>query len=84
MLNALRGIRTPAWLTGFLRGLAESMAFLGLYSLLDFIAAGGLPNEYKTYGMIIVIVLRSLEGTVDHIDPLKQRRRQVADEVTGD
>ncbi len=82
MLNALRGIRTPAWLTGFLRGLAESMAFLALYSFIDFVAAGGLPEQYKTYGMVIIIALRSSEGLVDHIDPLKQRRRQAADEVT--
>lgn len=82
MLNALRGIRTPAWLVGFLRGLAESIVYLAIYSFIDFVNAGGLPDQYKILGMVAILGLRSLEGTVDQIDPLKARRRQAADEVT--
>lgn len=82
MLDRLRGIRTPAWLTGLLRAIAEGAAFFAFYSVVDFIQDGGLPDQYKVYGLAALIVLRGGEGVIDHIDPIKARRRAAADKVS--
>lgn len=81
MLDKLRGIQTPAWLTGALRGVLESVAFAALYGGYAELFNITLPENYKWVLFAAPFVLRSAEGTIDHIDPLKARRRAAADKV---
>lgn len=74
-VDILRGIHAPAWLVGLARGVAEAVAYAATYGLIDFIQGGGLPQEYQVYGALGITILRALEGTIDHIDPAKRRKR---------
>lgn len=82
MLDKLRGIRTPAWLTGALRGIAETAAFAALYAGYAELSDASLPDNYKWVVLAAPFVLRSIEGGIDHIDPIKVRRRAAADKVS--
>lgn len=82
MLNKLRGIRTPAWLTALLRGLGEAVVFALIYAASDALSTGDLPDSVQAYGPLLVLALRMAEGMADHVDPLKVRRRHAADRVS--
>ena len=82
ILDRLRGIRTPAWLTGLLRGLLEALAFAAVYVGFDALTTAELPDSYAWIILVAPALLRTLEGYVDHIDPVKQRRRDAADKVS--
>lgn len=79
--DQLRGIRTPAWLTGLLRGILEAAVFAGIYVGFDVLTAAELPDQYAIFVLIAPALLRTAEGYVDHIDPTKKRRREIADTV---
>ena len=76
LLDVLRGIVLNPVLTAFARGLAEAVAFLVLYTVMDNVAAGGaLADEVGQLGPFILLGMRTLEGLVDKIDAAKQRQR---------
>lgn len=82
MLDRLRGIRTPAWLTGLLRGILEAAAFAAVYVGFDALTTMELPDSYAWVVLIAPALLRTAEGYIDHIDPIKARRRAAADRVS--
>lgn len=82
MLDKLRGIRTPAWLTGALRGILETAAFAALYAGYTEFSGASLPDDYKWLILFAPFFLRAAEGGIDHIDPVKARRRAAADKVS--
>lgn len=82
MLDKLRGIRTPAWLTGALRGIIEAAAFAALYAGFTAVSDASLPDNYKWVAIAAPFVLRSVEGFIDQVDPTKIRRREAADKVS--
>lgn len=69
----LRGITTNPALVGFARGVAEAVVFVVVWSVADFVAANGLPDPVAQYGPVLLLLLRTLEGAIDNIDPAKQR-----------
>jgi hypothetical protein len=73
MFNLLRGLTAPAWLVGLARGVTEAAAFAGVATLVEFVATGGLPDELQPYGALVLVVVRTLEGALDNIDPAKRR-----------
>jgi len=77
-MDILRGLTTNPALVGFARGVAEAIAFVVIWSIGDFIAANGLPDSVAQYGPVLLLLLRTLEGAIDNIDPEKQRSGGVA------
>ena len=78
----LRGIHTPAWMTGMLRGIVEAVAFAAVYAGVDYLTVANLPDSHAWLILFMPLLLRSAEGYIDHIDPIKARRREAADKVS--
>lgn len=77
-LAVLRGLVLNPLLVAFARGLLEAALMAGLLFGIDALTSGvGVPDELKIYAPFALLVLRQLEGVVDKIDPMKQRRRDV-------
>lgn len=76
ILAALRGLIGSPWLHGLVRGIAEAAAFVVLYSVADFIAAGGLPDAFGQFGPLALLLVRPIEGILDGIDPAKSRAQE--------
>lgn len=72
-MDILRGLTTNPALVGFARGVAEAIAFVVIWSVADFIAAGGAPDAVGQFGPALLLILRALEGAIDNIDPAKER-----------
>lgn len=84
--DILRGIILNPVLTSIARGAAEGIAFVVLYSAMDFVAANGLPDELGQWTPLVMLAFRTLEGVVDKIDTAKQRQRDAVradDSVPG-
>lgn len=75
--KTLRGLILNPILVAFARGLLESAVMGGLVFAADYASSDRLPDEYKLYGPLAVLVIRQLEGVADKIDAAKQRRRDV-------
>lgn len=73
ILDVLRGLVLNPVLTAFARGLAESVAFLVLYSVADF--ALTLPDLHPLLLVALPTLVRTGEGVIDKIDAAKQRQR---------
>lgn len=73
LLDILRGIVLNPVLTAFARGLLESVAFLVLYAVADFVVT--LPDVSPLILLAIPTIVRTGEGVIDKIDSAKQRQR---------
>lgn len=78
-MDYLRGTFTAPWLVGLARAAAEAAAFVVLYTVADFIAAGGLPDELGIFGPIALVLVRPIEGVLDQIDANRSRARSGVD-----
>lgn len=87
-MDYLRGAFTAPWIVGIARGMAEAAALAALYVIVDFIAGGGLPDQFAFAGPIALLAVRPIEGLLDQIDANKQRARDLAyfddDTIDGD
>ena len=81
IIDILRGIVLNPVLTAFARGLAESVAFLILYSVADF--ALTLPDLHPLLLVAMPTIIRTAEGYVDKIDAAKQRQRDTLRTYVG-
>lgn len=82
MREKLRGIRTPAWLTGLLRAGLEAALLAGLYVGVDALTTAQLPDNLAWLVFAAPFLVRTAEGYIDEIDPVKVRRRNAADKVS--
>lgn len=73
-MDLLRGLEAPAWIVGLARGAAEAAAFAALYFLADGLLPV-LPGELQWAGPIALLLVRPVEGVLDHIDPAKRSAR---------
>ena len=73
MIKLLRGIDAPGWLVGIALGAREAARFSGVLYALDAMNAADAPDWTRIAGPLAALFWRSIEGTVDHIDPAKKR-----------
>lgn len=70
-MDALRGLNTPPWLVGLTRGLVEAVVLALLGALTLWLSGKDVPDELKAMAPILLLVIRTLEGLADNIDPEK-------------
>ena len=71
----LRGLDVPPVVVGFARGLAEAVSLAALGAVIVFVADGeNVPDKIEFLIPAIILVVRTLEGIADHIDPAKKRQ----------
>ena len=73
MLKYLRGLDAPGWAVGVARGALEAAIFVGALYALDAMNAADAPDWVRIVAPLAAMGWRSIEGTVDHIDPAKKR-----------
>ena len=73
MLKILRGIGVPSWAVGLARGVLEAAIFAGALVALGAFTTADAPDWMRIVAPLAALAWRSVEGTVDHIDPTKQR-----------
>jgi hypothetical protein len=62
----------PPAVVGVVRGVVEAAVLGGIGALIT--ALGGLSGQAAVYAPIAIVILRSLEGAIDHkIDPTQTR-----------
>lgn len=74
----LRGLDHSPRVVGTARAAAEAAGFEILYSAGDFLAAGGFPDQVGQFVPVAILLIRTLEGVLDHLDPAKSRQRPEA------
>lgn len=75
MKKLLRGLDVPPVVVGFARGLAEAVSLAALGAVIVFVADGeNVPDKIEFLIPAIILVVRTLEGIADHIDPAKKRQ----------
>lgn len=70
-MDLLRGLTTPAWAVGVARGLLEAIVLAVLAYLVTWLGGGDLPEWLIPWAPAMILILRSLEGLADQIDPAK-------------
>lgn len=74
VLTVLRGIDVPPVVVGFARGLAEAVVLAALGAAAVYLTDGdNVPDNIEFVLPGAFLVIRTLEGIADHIDPAKQR-----------
>jgi len=73
MIKTLRGIGVPSWVVGLARGVLEAAIFAGALVALEAFTAADSPDWMRLVAPAAVFGWRSIEGTIDHIDPAKKR-----------
>ena len=73
MIRLLRGIGVPGWLVGGARGALEAAVFAAVPVVLDAASVTDAPDWVRIAAPLAALGWRSLEGTIDHLDPSKKR-----------
>lgn len=74
LINILRGINIPPAWVGFARGLVEAAAIAAVGAVINEIQLASVGTDKVIFAAAAVGGLRWLEGIVDHIDAVRQRK----------
>ena len=68
----LRGHAAP-WVVGLVRGLVEAAVLAALGGLVVWLSSADVPQEVAAWAPALVVLIRTLEGVADQIDPSRDR-----------
>lgn len=74
LIDILRGLNIPPSWVGFARGLVEAAIIAGIGAAINEVQLASVGTDKVIFAAVAVGGLRWLEGIVDHIDAIHQRK----------
>lgn len=70
-MDTVRGISTPPWVVGLVRGILEAAVAGGVAYAIFWLDVADLPEDVAVWAPVLVLILRTIEGGLDQMDSAK-------------